>query len=67
MGVHQLWTHKSHRQKHIARTLVDAARGKLIFGMTVPHNLVAFSSPTVDGALFAKKYSFPDAPLVYDF
>jgi len=67
MGVHQLWTHKSHRQKHIARTLVDAARGKLIFGMTVPHHLVAFSSPTVDGALFAKKYSFPDAPLVYDF
>ena len=67
MGVHQLWCHHSHRQKGIASQLVDAARSKLVFGMTVPYHLVAFSSPTADGALFAKRYSFPDPPLVYEY
>ena len=67
MGVHQLWCHHLHRQKGIASQLVDAARSKLVFGMTVPYHLVAFSSPTADGALFAKRYSFPDPPLVYEY
>ena len=67
IGVHQLWCHKSHRKKSIASKLVDAARSKLVFGMYVPHNLVAFSSPTMDGAIFAKRYCDPDPPLVYDF
>lgn len=67
LGVHQLWCHHLHRQKGIASHLVDAARSKLVFGMTVPYHLVAFSSPTADGALFAKRYSFPDPPLVYEY
>lgn len=67
IGVHQLWVHTSHRKKSIASKLVDAARSKLVFGMYVPHNLVAFSSPTMDGAKFAKRYCDPDPPLVYDF
>jgi N-acetyltransferase len=66
LGVHQLWCHKLHRQKGIASQLVDAARLKCIFGMTVPACKVAFSSPTWDGARFAKKYSHPHVPLVYE-
>ena len=60
MGVHQLWCHKSHRNKSIARQLVDAARHKLVYGMVVPHSLVAFSSPTADGAAFARRYAVGD-------
>ena len=60
MGVHQLWCHKSHRTKSIARQLVDAARHKLVYGMVVPHSLVAFSSPTADGAAFARRYAVGD-------
>jgi hypothetical protein len=66
LGVYQLWCHKLHRQKGIARQLVDAARSKHIFGMTVPPCWVAFSSPTWDGARFAKEYSHPHVPLVYE-
>jgi len=66
MGVHQIWCHRLHRRKGIARTLVDMARDKLVYGMTVPFDLVAFSSPTVDGAAFARRYSETERPLVYD-
>ena len=66
MGVHQLWCHRSHRHKSIASKLVDAARSKVVYGMIVPHDSVAFSSPTADGARFARRYSHPDAPLVYE-
>ncbi len=66
MGVHQLWCHRSHRQKSIASSLVDAARERLVYGMVIPKNWVAFSSPTADGASFATKYVNPDVPLVYE-
>ena len=66
MGVHQLWCHRSHRQKSIASRLVDAAREKLVYGMVIPKNWVAFSSPTADGASFATKYVTPGVPLVYE-
>ncbi len=66
MGVHQLWCHKDYRHQSIASRLVDAARSKMVYGMLVPHRLVAFSSPTAAGARFATKYSSPDSPLVYE-
>jgi len=66
MGVHQLWCHKLHRNAGVASQLLDAARSKFIFGMTVPPKCVAFSSPTWDGARFAHRYSHPHAPLVYE-
>ena len=66
MGIHQIWCHRSHRQAGIASKLCDAARSSLVFGMTVPLELVAFSSPTMDGIRFAKRYLGVDTPLVYD-
>ena len=66
LGVHQIWVHNSHRQKGIASKLVTAARDHLIFGMLVPYELVAFSSPTEEGLRFAKSYIDSERPLIYD-
>eukprot|EP00574_Skeletonema_japonicum_P008491 CAMPEP_0201722986 /NCGR_PEP_ID=MMETSP0593-20130828/7166_1 /ASSEMBLY_ACC=CAM_ASM_000672 /TAXON_ID=267983 /ORGANISM="Skeletonema japonicum, Strain CCMP2506" /LENGTH=540 /DNA_ID=CAMNT_0048214013 /DNA_START=9 /DNA_END=1631 /DNA_ORIENTATION=- len=66
LGVHQIWVHSSHRNKGIASKLVTAARDHLIFGMMVPLELVAFSSPTMEGLRFAKSYLGVERPLVYD-
>lgn len=66
LGVHQIWVHKGHRHRGIASKLVTAARDNLIFGMVVPLELVAFSSPTEDGLRFAKGYVGSDTPLIYD-
>lgn len=66
IGVHQLWCHRSHRKRQIATMLVDTARSKFVYGLNVPLNMVAFSSPTSDGARFARTYGNTDKPLVYD-
>ena len=66
LGVHQIWVHKSHRHRGIASRLVTAARDHLIFGMCVPLELVAFSSPTDEGLRFAMTYVGSDRPLIYD-
>lgn len=66
LGVHQIWSHGSHRGRGIASSLVTAARDNLVFGMMVPAELVAFSSPTDEGLRFAKRYVGTDRPLIYD-
>ena len=71
-GIHQLWVHAKFRGQGIATRLVDAVREKLVFGLTVPKNLLAFSSPTEAGARFARSYVCGDSTnatteiLVYD-
>jgi N-acetyltransferase len=66
MGIHQIWVHKSHRHRGIASNLVTAARDHLIFGMVVPLELIAFSSPTEEGLRFAQSYVGSERPLIYD-
>jgi N-acetyltransferase len=66
LGIHQIWVHKHHRHCGIASKLVSAARDYLIFGMSVPIELIAFSSPTEEGLRFAKSYVGSDRPLIYD-
>jgi GNAT superfamily N-acetyltransferase len=56
LGVHQIWTHAEHRGRGVATALLDAARERAVYGRTVPRDMVAFSSPTGDGARLAKKY-----------
>ena len=71
-GIHQLWVHAKFRKQGIATRLVDAVRAKLVFGLTVPKNLLAFSSPTEAGSRFARNYVSGDSEnkggeiLVYD-
>lgn len=56
IGVHHMWVHSKFRKQGIATRLVDAVREKMIFGLVVPPELVAFSSPTEAGVKFAKRY-----------
>lgn len=56
LGVAILWTHDRFRQQGVATKLVTAARNHSFFGMRVPTNKVAFSTPTQAGWSFAKKY-----------
>jgi N-acetyltransferase len=66
MGVHQIWCHKNFRRQGISKALLDVAREKFIFGMVIPRDMVAFSSPTMDGFCLACHYSDTQYPLVYD-
>uniref|UniRef100_A0A7S1G1E2 N-acetyltransferase domain-containing protein n=1 Tax=Corethron hystrix TaxID=216773 RepID=A0A7S1G1E2_9STRA len=66
LGVLKVWTHTNWRRKGLASRLVDLAREKTVYGINVPSTAVAFSSPTVDGGIFAMKYSKMEHPLVYD-
>ena len=56
LGVAQMWVHSAHRRKGIAARLVDAARSHDAYPAAVPKSLVAFSQPTLFGALFASAY-----------
>lgn len=67
MGIHQIWCHSKHRKSKIATQLVDTARSKLIFGMTIPVDEIAFSSPTLAGIKFARSYTQTNTPLVYSY
>lgn len=73
VGIHQLWVHSSMRHEGIGTRLVDCVRVKFVFGLVVPTDMLAFSSPTEAGAKFAKMYIHSNAGqpedgvvLVYD-
>lgn len=56
LGVHTMWVHGKFRKQGIATTLLDTARERMVYGLVIPAELVAFSSPTEAGARFAKRY-----------
>jgi hypothetical protein len=67
MGIHQIWVHNLHRHKGIATKLLECARGSFTFGMVIPIEQIAFSSPTEDGVGLAKKFvGKGEKVLVYD-
>jgi hypothetical protein len=53
LGIHQLWVHCKFRQQGVASQLLTTARQKMVFGLIVPTNQTAFSSPTEAGIAFA--------------
>jgi ESCO1/2 acetyl-transferase/zinc-finger of acetyl-transferase ESCO len=57
IGIHQIWVHSKFRNCGIASALVDSVRERTVFGMVVPAGHVAYSSPSVAGAAFARRYS----------
>ena len=57
IGIHQIWVHSRFRRRGVASRLIDTVREKMLYGMVVPRNQVAFSSPTEAGASFARRYS----------
>lgn len=56
VGIYQIWVHSKYRRQGIASMLVDAVREKMIFGLIIPKDRVAFSSPTLAGASFGRRY-----------
>ena len=68
LGVAILWTHDRFRHQNIATQLVTAARHHSFFGMVVPVDSLAFSTPTQAGFSFAKKYcNGSDKVLIYQY
>lgn len=57
LGIHRMWVHSNFRKQGIATCLVDIARSKMVYGITVPVTLLAFSSPTEAGIKFGLSYS----------
>ena len=66
LGVSRIWTSNVHRRAGIATALLDAARARFVYGMTVPKHSVAFSQPTESGARLARSWFGQDTGwLVY--
>ena len=61
LGIFLLWVHAKFRQQGVATRLVTAARERMVFGLVVPVEQTAFSSPTEAGLCFARRYVAPDA------
>lgn len=67
MGIHQIWVHRLHRHQGIATKLLECARDNFTFGMVIPIEKIAFSSPTENGVGLAKRFVGDDEKvLVYD-
>jgi N-acetyltransferase len=64
-GISRMWVHSAHRRKKIAQKLIDTVRETMVYGFHVPLAKLAFSQPTTDGKLFARKYTGTDNFLVY--
>lgn len=56
LGIYLLWVHKKYRKMGIAKKLIDIARDKMFYGLHIPIDKIAFSSPTQAGLSFATKY-----------
>lgn len=62
-GVSRIWVKSGHRREGIATKLMNALRGGFMFANILKRTDLAFSSPTTDGKLFAKKYC--DSPTFF--
>eukprot|EP00752_Nemacystus_decipiens_P017847 g16003.t1 len=57
VGVLQVWVHEQCRRQGIATRLVDAVREKMVYGITLRRDQIAFSQPTREGQAFATRYT----------
>ncbi|XP_022192898.2 N-acetyltransferase ESCO2 [Nilaparvata lugens] len=64
-AVSRVWTHKNFRKSGIASKLMDCLRSSFLPGEYLQVDDVAFSVPTVDGRIFAQKYTKREDYLVY--
>eukprot|EP00049_Salpingoeca_infusionum_P013307 m.248172 g.248172 ORF g.248172 m.248172 type:complete len:235 (+) comp15409_c0_seq2:225-929(+) len=65
LGIRLVWVHPSMRRKGVATQLLDTARQRAIYGCSIPKMMLAFSSPTLDGARLARQYTGQQDFLVY--
>jgi hypothetical protein len=56
-GVQLVWVADSHRRGGVATAMLDAARRDVVYGYVVPREHCAFSQPTREGKMFARRYT----------
>lgn len=56
LGISRIWVSSQFRNKGLARTLLDCARGHFAYGLTVDKRQTAFSQPTESGGKLARRY-----------
>ncbi|KAL8524588.1 hypothetical protein ACS0TY_014261 [Phlomoides rotata] len=64
-GIRAIWVTPSNRRKHIASSLLDAARRSFCKGMILNHTQLAFSQLTSLGKALISSYSKTTSILVY--
>lgn len=64
-GVKLMWVPEHRRRAGLATRMIDYMRTHLCYGFVIPAECVAFSEPTVAGAVFARRYSQREDYLVF--
>ncbi|CAM9709154.1 unnamed protein product [Scytosiphon promiscuus] len=64
VGVLQVWVHEQSRRQGVATRLVDTVREKLVYGLPLRREQMAFSQPTREGQAFAIRYTGGDGKLL---
>ncbi|CBJ31471.1 conserved unknown protein [Ectocarpus siliculosus] len=57
VGILQVWVHERSRRQGVATRLVDTVREKMVYGISLRREEVAFSQPTREGQAFATRYT----------
>ncbi|CAN0403951.1 unnamed protein product, partial [Ectocarpus sp. 13 AM-2016] len=52
-----VWVHERSRRQGVATRLVDTVREKMVYGISLRREEVAFSQPTREGQAFATRYT----------
>uniref|UniRef100_A0ABD2XSC0 N-acetyltransferase domain-containing protein n=1 Tax=Trichogramma kaykai TaxID=54128 RepID=A0ABD2XSC0_9HYME len=64
-GIFLVWIIESHRRKGIASKMIDVLRSSYYYGIILSTEDIAFSTPTISGKEFAKKYTKTSSFKVY--
>lgn len=56
VGISRIWTVTGHREKGIARILLDYVRDTFLYGEKVDKDMIAFSQPSESGGQLARKW-----------
>eukprot|EP00903_Cladosiphon_okamuranus_P008301 g7987.t1 len=58
VGILQVWVHQRYRRQGVATRLVDAVRERMVYGISLRRDQMAFSQPTREGQAFATRYTW---------
>ncbi|CAM9618919.1 unnamed protein product, partial [Hapterophycus canaliculatus] len=64
VGILQVWVHEQSRRQGVATRLVDTVREKMVYGLPLRREQVAFSQPTREGQAFAIRYTGGEGKLL---
>ncbi|CAG0893466.1 unnamed protein product [Darwinula stevensoni] len=65
-GISRIWVSPAHRRNKFASNLLESMRLDFVYPHILSIDEIAFSDPTVDGLIFARKYTGKNDFLVYN-